>query len=313
MFTWYKQKRARDGASKFLATPIRKLMTPYVVKIKATASVTQVATRMIAHHVSCMVVVSSEDSQKPIGIVTERDFLRKVPASSTVLQKKVEDIMTTKLVTIDPETTVGAAHDVMRTHGFRKLIVVENDHLVGILTQTDIVQHALKTMKLFVSSRSFVKDSMTKKIVSVKKNASFAEAKKTMIKNDIGALLLKGKSYEGIFTEYDVVTQFYDQGGILQIKSPKDISHTHIRCVDASSSLLFASRVLLEKKMRRLLVLEKGEPVGIITQTDIAHALVEGARELNDEKFLKAQEKFFSLSKQAIDSSYVNENFRIYE
>lgn len=304
--------RAKKEAQKFLTTPIKELMTNYVVTTKPEVNVVQAATRMIAQNVSCIVVVDKDDARRPVGIVTERDYLRKVPANSTALKKTVGDIMTPKVVTISPEQTLQEAYALMRKHSFRKVIVTVDDHLTGILTQTDVVKYGAKMMTRFAASKDGVSHWMTKNVVLIGPNVSFAEAKKLMVAKDIGAIVVKGKEYEGIFTEYDVVAQFYDQGGMLQIKSPKEIMHPHIRSINVNHSIPLANRIMLEKNVRRLLVVDDTKVVGIITQTDIADAFVEMAQELINDEFLAKQKSFERPTKDPIEVTFVNGNLKVY-
>lgn len=79
------------------------------------------------------------EDNKPIGIITERDLVRRVlgedrSASGT----KVGDIMTAPLINVGPEATITAAATVMYKNGIRRLPVVENDRLLGIVTSTDL-------------------------------------------------------------------------------------------------------------------------------------------------------------------------------
>lgn len=299
-------------ANKFLTQKVQGLMTPYVVTMKPDVSVVQAATRMVAQNISCVVVVDVDDPHKVKGIITERDFIMKVPASASALKKKVGDIMSNKIVAVSPDDSLRDAFGVMRKHGIRKLVVMHEDRLVGIVTQTDIVNAGLKILDFYASTKPLVRDWMTKAIVSVRPNASFAEAKKLMIKKDIGALLVKGASYEGIFTEYDIVAQFYDQGGMLRIQSPKHIMHEHIRCISAESTLMFANRVMAEKKVRRLLVVGNAQPVGLITQTDVAKAIVASAEDMCKPEFMEKQKVLHKRTKNPITSTYVSENLKVY-
>jgi len=75
----------------------------------------------------------------PVGIVTERDFVTKVLARgvdpSTI---KVSDIMTSPLITIDPDEDLLKASEVMRENNVRKLPVVRNGIIYGMITADDI-------------------------------------------------------------------------------------------------------------------------------------------------------------------------------
>ncbi|MBR9702660.1 CBS domain-containing protein, partial [Candidatus Woesearchaeota archaeon] len=217
-----------------------------------------------------------------------------------------------KIVSISPEQTVLEAHTLMRQHGFRKMVVTIEGYLSGIITQTDLVTYAAKTMTRFAATKDGVEHWMTKRPILIGPNVSFSEARRLMVKRDIGAIIVKGKEYEGIFTEYDVVAQFYDQGGMLQIKSPKEIMHPHIRSIKLSHSIPLANRIMLEKNVRRLLVIDGDKVVGIITQTDVADAFVEMAKELSNDSFLEKQKFFEKPTKEMIDVTFVKGNLKVY-
>ena len=85
------------------------------------------------------------DSNKPVGIITERDIVRRLVADARDPQEvKVKDIMSTPLITIGPEATIEAAAKVMYENKIRRLPVVENDNLVGIVTTTDFAKAMLR-------------------------------------------------------------------------------------------------------------------------------------------------------------------------
>ena len=253
--------------------PVREIMTAYVVTTREDVSIVAAATRMVAQNISCLIVI--DDAQQPIGIITERDFVTKVPMDSSALGLRVRDVMTRKAVTIRPEETVECAFRLLAEHHIRKIVVVGADgKLAGVVTQTDLVKLALKLFTHFAGERLLVKDWMTKKVITIPTNASFALAKQKMKAADIGAMALTAKgAYVGIFTEFDVVAQFYDQDGILSIKSPREIMRPHLKCVSADTPVFLANRIMLEMKVRRLLALDGPQVAGIITQTDIAHAI----------------------------------------
>ncbi len=81
------------------------------------------------------------DDGKPVGIVTERDIVRRVVAEGrSPSATKVGDIMSAPLISVGPEATVAAAVRVMYENGIRRLPVVENDRVVGMLTVTDLAR-----------------------------------------------------------------------------------------------------------------------------------------------------------------------------
>ncbi len=97
------------------------------------------AAKTMAEKQSDYLIVLKEG--KPVGIVTDYDLVNKVLAReanpSTV---KVSDIMTTPLITIDPDEDLLKASETMRNHKVRKLPVVRDEILYGIISASDIAQ-----------------------------------------------------------------------------------------------------------------------------------------------------------------------------
>ena len=119
------------------AIPVRDVMTRPVITADADIDVLTAAKRMALANVGCLIVVSGE---KPIGILTERDLVKKIVAKATDPQAvKVGDIMSSPLVTISPEASLRDAASLMLKSGVKRLPVTSNGRLVGIITDTDLV------------------------------------------------------------------------------------------------------------------------------------------------------------------------------
>jgi CBS domain-containing protein/DNA-directed RNA polymerase subunit RPC12/RpoP len=81
-------------------------------------------------------------SGEPIGILTERDILKKVVAKSLdPASTKVKDVMTSPPVTIDYDKSLREAIDLMVRKGLRRMLVTQGGKIVGIFTMRDIVKH----------------------------------------------------------------------------------------------------------------------------------------------------------------------------
>ncbi|MDG6220174.1 MAG: CBS domain-containing protein, partial [Candidatus Thermoplasmatota archaeon] len=77
---------------------------------------------------------------KPLGIVTERDILAKIVAAGKKPEKvKLADIMTSPLITVTPNADITEVARLMAKHNVRRLGVVSQEQLVGIITTADIM------------------------------------------------------------------------------------------------------------------------------------------------------------------------------
>lgn len=116
-------------------------MTKTVVTIEAHKNVTEATTLMTKNNVSNLIVM---DDITPIGIVTERDFVRKVLAKNKPPTIKISEIMSTPLRVIDPDAPIKEAARKMIRKGIRRLPVIHDNKLVGIITTTDIAKQLSK-------------------------------------------------------------------------------------------------------------------------------------------------------------------------
>ncbi|MEP0826795.1 MAG: CBS domain-containing protein [Nitrososphaera sp.] len=125
---------------------VRDIMTKQIVMIDHDKSALEAAKIMSEKGISSVFVV--KDGQ-PVGIVSERDFIKKICAKELpVAQVKMEDIMSKILTTADPETPIEVAIQRMVNHKIRRLPIMDNGKLVGIITVTDLAKHLRTTLLL---------------------------------------------------------------------------------------------------------------------------------------------------------------------
>jgi len=117
---------------------VREVMTTNVKTVRPFSTVKDVVQKMNKFGIGSVVVVEED---RPVGIITERDIMRSIAEQffdpSVV---KVKDIMSTQLVTISADVSVEEAARLMATRKIKKLPVVENQKLVGIVTSMDVMR-----------------------------------------------------------------------------------------------------------------------------------------------------------------------------
>jgi signal-transduction protein with cAMP-binding, CBS, and nucleotidyltransferase domain len=88
------------------------------------------------------VVISINDL--PMGVVTERDLLRRIIAKGQSIDKVLlKDVMSSPIITINPEASFGEAWMLMIEKGVRRLYVIEKGKIIGRVTQTGLFQKLL--------------------------------------------------------------------------------------------------------------------------------------------------------------------------
>ena len=119
---------------------VEDIMIREVVTIDADATVKEAVKLMNKQEIGCLIAVKHK---KLLGILTERDLLKKVLEHAKDPEKtKVRDIMSKQLVTGTPYMNIADAARLMIKENIKKLPVVVNDQLVGLITLTDIARSA---------------------------------------------------------------------------------------------------------------------------------------------------------------------------
>jgi CBS domain-containing protein len=113
---------------------IRDVMTPNPKCVSANAPLTEVARVMRDEDTGAVPVV---DGGRPVGIITDRDIVLRAVANGDI-QRSARDLATDNLVTISPDTSTREAADLMAKHQVRRLPVVEENRLVGIVSLGDL-------------------------------------------------------------------------------------------------------------------------------------------------------------------------------
>ncbi len=118
---------------------LRELMSTSVVRISPEESV-EVAARTLAHYnIGALPVCDSEG--KVCGVVTDRDLVTRCLASGRLPgQTKVREVMTGGVVSARPDMDAGAAAHLMGEHQIRRLPVVENGTLCGMVSLGDLAR-----------------------------------------------------------------------------------------------------------------------------------------------------------------------------
>jgi CBS domain-containing protein len=120
---------------------VKDLMTKNVVTIEAGKTVIEAAALMSENDIGDLVIM---DNNVPVGIVTERDLVRRVLAEGKSTDTKLSEVMTAPLKVIDPEAPIKEAARRMVNRRIRRLPVIKDNKLVGIITAADFAKHLSK-------------------------------------------------------------------------------------------------------------------------------------------------------------------------
>jgi CBS domain-containing protein len=112
-----------------------------VLTIHRQASVLEAIGLMSQANIGALVI---EDGGKPLGIFTERDYLRKIALEGrSSRETPVEDVMSAPLITVAPADATRVAMETMTDCRCRHLVVFDGDEMAGIVSLGDLVKHML--------------------------------------------------------------------------------------------------------------------------------------------------------------------------
>ena len=119
-----------------LTSPLSAIIRREPVTCSPDTSVRQVLELMHETKVGSMIAVDGQ--QRPLGILTLPDVLERIVLPQIDLDQPVIGVMTTQLTTLSPQALAHEAALVMAKHGFRHVLVVENERLVGLVSEKDL-------------------------------------------------------------------------------------------------------------------------------------------------------------------------------
>ncbi|PLR79189.1 CBS domain-containing protein [Bacillus sp. V3-13] len=119
---------------------VRDIMTEDVETCSLLDNVFEVAVKMKELDVGAIPIV---DNEKLVGMITDRDIVVRGIAEKYPGSSKVEAIMSKNLITVSPDTSTKEAAELMAQHQIRRLPVVENGKLVGIVALGDLAVREL--------------------------------------------------------------------------------------------------------------------------------------------------------------------------
>lgn len=158
-----KKKSVLDMQKDASRITVKDIMTKSVISVDATATINEASKMMEDAKVGAIIVT---DNSLPVGIVTDRDFAVKVAAHAYNITSPVKQIMSSPLITINGDESVWMVADLMHTRQIRKLPVIDNDKVIGIITATDLVNN------LAVATEEDIQKMYHESVIKVYKNYS---------------------------------------------------------------------------------------------------------------------------------------------
>ncbi len=264
---------------------VKDFMEKNPLTISYSAKISEAVKMMNSKQADYLLVTLGE---KPIGIITNRDVLRKVirncllRRSAKAEEIQCKDIMTSPIKVIEASDNLRKAAMMVLQHDIKKLPVLDNGRLVGIIRHNDIINVYL-TQRLEESESNFteiknlgektVEEIMIKDVEKIPANENISNLLDLMTVKKIGSVLVtkNGKSV-GIITERDIMREIIEKGRDPIITKVYEIMSSPLITIKPKTRINEANRMMIEKDIRYLLISSENDPgeiIGIISNTDI--------------------------------------------
>jgi len=202
------QKKFGGNIFKAINEPIKLIMTKKVVSVKTSAKISKAIELMKQQNLGGLPVV--DDKNRVKAIITERDIANMF--ADRISGVTVTRLMSEKVVTAIPKTTIFEAARTMTKQGFRRLPIISEDKVVGIVTAMDIIRffgsgkvfRYLKSGSITQVLNTPAFEIATKDVATIEPDVDVGQAAKVMQEKNIGALpVATNGKLVGIITERD--------------------------------------------------------------------------------------------------------------
>jgi CBS domain-containing protein len=186
----------------------------------------------------------------------------------------LSDVIVKRSITVKPTTSLLEARDILFKHKIRRLIVLgAKNKPVGIITEKDVAKTVYSLGGKSIKSVR-VGNFMSKKLITVKKNATVYDCAKLMKYKKISSVIVlteKG-TLDGIVTKSDLVSVFLTRA--TKPLRVSDIMTRKVITVTPMDSILLVESLLINNQITRIVVQRKRRPVGIITHRNFVPAKI---------------------------------------
>ncbi|NVM53687.1 MAG: CBS domain-containing protein [Candidatus Helarchaeota archaeon] len=264
---------------------VQDIMTRKVVGVDQDTPLSEIIRLMSEKQIGSTVIL---DKEKPIGIITIRHILKMAEKCTPPATVKAQNVMTHPLITVKPDVNLRNASILMLQKGIKKLTVVENGKLIGLVTTTDIervfmpfdspfeiiknesaVSVGLREEFQRDMEKKLVEEIMTKDVKTVDSSMKVNEIAKIMNATKIGSLIVtKNEKAIGIVTDLHIVRRIMNDG-LDPCTVTAEEAMENLITINPKDTLKNSVEKMITNTVKKLGVINSNDSlVGIITTTD---------------------------------------------
>ena len=255
---------------------IKNLMSEEIITVDKDQNLSDALKLLRKHNVSRLPVINNKEL---VGIISERDIANKLGSSKyesmPASRLHISSVMVKDVITVPQTMQLGEVAKLMLEKGIGSVPVMDGDKMVGIVSKADFVTLAVG----IAFDKITVKELMTKDLKSVSPTERLIHARRVMLEAHVGRLpVIEDETLVGMITSKDLMRAFIDfrknvpekyQKSQIKEVSVEDIMSSNPIFTSKDATISEVSKIMMETGYNGLPVVEDGEVVGIITQTDI--------------------------------------------
>jgi len=284
-----------------LRKQLGEILTPNVINVSPTTSVSEAIQIMRNKNISCIVVL---EGKEPVGIFTERNVVQVLAERGPDFDdREIRELMSSPVLTANKQTELYTAYNLLVSHKIRRLVVVDDEnHAIGVVTQSNLIEYL--GYEYFVEIKK-ISEVMTKVLFTVSRDVSVSQALSHMARESLSCLVIvQDDRPVGILTERDVARLLVDRGDIWDLKV-EEVMSSPVHTLLEQTPVHEAARVMQQQEIRRVVVVDMdGKIVGLTTQSDIVKGLegkyVETLKEVIKEKEVKIESTSRDLAEKTV-------------
>ena len=276
---------------------IEDVMNEEVILVEENEQVSHARNLLLKHGYSRILVVDQEG--KPVGILTEKDLIRKMRANGPQWKRRTIDkisirrVMTSHPVTITPFRELREAVELMIKNNISSLPVADDDEVVGIITKTDLMDFYSQKF----ANKWKVSQLMTSEVVTVNENHSIGHVISRMEDQKIGKLVvMRDNEPVGIITSGNISfanvedpetgvsiekiaflrkVEGQEKRNVREVSmvTAGDIMTNDLIKIGPEEDAANAANIMIKNDVSGIPVVSDDELVGIITKTDIIRGI----------------------------------------
>jgi CBS domain-containing protein len=256
-----------------MAKLVRDLMHTGLITCKPNATLGQVAVLLDQHQVHALIVTDRDG--RPNGIITDFDLMagewlsKDAESLKAMRSLTASDLMTQPVDTVEANTPIAEAVNLLMEKGVSRLLVTENEKPVGMISLSDFIASIASEVE---AKRETVADVMSDAILVCRGKTPIASAARAMTSAGWRSVLVvdvRGKIL-GVVSGLDLLP--FVKNGLDEKMIVRDVMHPAIT-IDLHASLHEAAEKMIENHHHRLVVIDKDDPdafpLGAISTFDI--------------------------------------------